>query len=109
MVCSPDPHQKGIKLDNGKPCVRRGLIEYFPRACMAIAEVSAFGAKKYTWKGWVDVPEALERYGDAELRHACYASMGEKTDKESGLLHAAHEAWNALARLELLLMEEENA
>jgi len=30
-------------------------------------------------------------------------------DVETGLLHAAQEAWNALARLELILREEENA
>jgi hypothetical protein len=30
-------------------------------------------------------------------------------DLESGLLHAAHAAWNSLARLELLIKESEGA
>ena len=29
-------------------------------------------------------------------------------DDDSGLLHAAHMAWNSLARLELLLREKKN-
>ena len=40
------------KLDVGKAPVNQGVIEYFPRALLAVAEVSAFGAKKYSWSGW---------------------------------------------------------
>lgn len=101
------PNSPGAKLDAGKSPVRRGLLEYFPRACMAVADVSAFGAKKYTWNGWASVPGGLERYGDAEVRHICKAAIEGDTDKDSGLLHAAHEAWGALARLEFLLREKE--
>ena len=32
----------------------------------------------------------------------------EKCDQESGLYHAAHEAWNALAVLEFLIRGEED-
>jgi hypothetical protein len=32
--------------------------------------------------------------------------MGEERDSESSILHAAHAAWNALARLELILLAE---
>lgn len=104
-----DPHGKvpgtsGAKLDTGKSPVRRGLLEYFPRACMAVADVSAHGAGKYTWGGWRTVPDGIGRYGDAECRHICKAAIDGKQDKDSGLLHAAHEAWGALARLELLLI-----
>jgi hypothetical protein len=99
------PHAPGAKLDAGKAPVRRGLLEYFLRACMAVAEVSAFGAQKYTWGGWRDVPDGAARYGDAEARHICKAAIDGPEDPDSKLLHAAHEAWNALARLELLLSE----
>jgi hypothetical protein len=99
----------GVKFDSGKSPVRRGLLEYFPRACMAVADVSAAGAKKYTWKGWATVPDATARYGDAEVRHICKAAIEGPTDPDFGCLHAAHEAWNAMARLELVLIESETA
>lgn len=101
------PHEPGAKLDAGKPSVRRGFINYFPRAILAVAAVSDHGQKKYTWGGWKEVPDGINRYGDAELRHMCYEAMGQKIDLDSDALHAAHEAWNAMARLELILCEME--
>ena len=95
------PHEPGAKLDAGKPKIRKGLLEQFPRACIAVAQVSEFGAGKYTWGGWKTVPAGDERYGDAEVRHICKAAIEGLYDKDSGLLHRAHEAWNALAALEL--------
>jgi hypothetical protein len=102
-----NPKEAGAKLDAGKSPLRRGLIEYFPRACLAVADVSAFGASKYAWNGWETVPEGVERYGDAMARHIAKRVIEGPHDKDSGLLHAAHEAWNALARLELILRENE--
>lgn len=101
------PGEPGSKLDAGKSPVRRGLLEYFPRACSAVAEVSAFGASKYAWNGWETVPDGVQRYGDAQQRHAIKAMVEGPIDSDSGLLHAAHEAWNALARLELIMRESE--
>ena len=100
-----DPKKLGAKLDAGKSPIRRGLLEYFPRACLAIADVSAAGASKYTWKGWESVLDGINRYGDAEIRHIVKAAIEGPVDEDYGLLHAAHEAWNALARLELILRE----
>jgi hypothetical protein len=40
-------------------------------------------------------------------RHLIEEAVGHVHDKDSGLLVAAHTAWNALARLELMLKEEE--
>lgn len=107
-----DPHGKnpgepGAKLDAGKAPLRRGALEYFPRALMAVAEVSAFGASKYAWNGWETVPDGVNRYGDAGARHIAKERLEGPHDSDSGLLHAAHEAWNALARLELILREKE--
>ena len=101
------PHEPGAKLDAGKPPVFQGLIDYFPRACMAVAEVSAVGAKKYAWKSWQHVPNALERYSDALGRHLLYEAAGQELDQDTGLLHKAHAAWNALAVLEMVLREKE--
>jgi hypothetical protein len=101
-----DSKQGGAKLDAGKPCVWRGVIDYFPAAIRAVATVSTFGASKYSWKGWSTVPEGFERYSDAMVRHLVSESDEGPYDNDSGLLHAAHVAWGALARLEFLLHEK---
>ena len=101
------PQEPGAKLDHGKAPIRRGVLEYFPRALEEVAKVSEFGAGKYAWKGWMSVPDGINRYGDAEGRHILKAALEGEYDRDSGLLHAAHEAWNALARLELILREKD--
>lgn len=103
-------HSEGAKLDAGKAPVFRGLLDYFPRACMAVADISEFGASKYLWKGWETVPDGVNRYSDAEVRHIAKEPIEGPYDKDSGRLHKAHRAWNAMAVLELTLreMEEEN-
>ena len=103
-----DPHTAGAKLDAGKPPILRGVLEYFPRAMIAVADVSAFGASKYTWRGWETVPDGIARYGDALARHLVKERLEGPTDSDSGLPHAAHAAWCALARLELILKEAES-
>lgn len=95
-----NPHQPGAKLDHGKAPVLRGCVAYFPRALEAVAEVSSFGASKYTWNGWRTVPDGANRYGDAMVRHLTMEAADGPNDRDSGLAHAA---WNALARLELLI------
>lgn len=100
-----DPHEPGAKLDAGKN--RLGLVlGGFPRALEAVGEVGTYGANKYTDNGWKHVPDGAERYGDAMYRHLMSAAKGEEFDRESGLRHLAHAAWNALAVLELLLRDE---
>jgi hypothetical protein len=95
-------HAPGVKLDHGKP--RAGLVlGGFARALTAVSDVGTFGAKKYTPHGWRSVPHGFERYTDAMVRHQLAEAVGEQFDAESGLSHAAHAAWNALARLELML------
>ena len=96
--------EPGSKMDAGKSPVRRGLLEYFRRACLAVAQVSAAGANKYSWKGWESVPDGINRYSDAIGRHEL-AIEGDfaRRDPDSGALEATAVAWNALARLELVL------
>lgn len=96
-----------VKFDGGKSPIFRGAVSYFPRAISAVAAVSAFGASKYAWNGWRGVPDGYNRYSDAMVRHLAYEGEGEVLDPDSGLLHAGHAAWNALARLEILLTEME--
>lgn len=96
------PNTPGAKLDAGKSPLFQGLLDYFPRACLAVAGVSAAGAKKYAWKGWESVPDGINRYSDAMLRHVANESIEGPLDPE-GFAHKAQVAWNALAVLELFL------
>ena len=96
------------KDDREKSPVRSGLLEYFPRSCMAVADLSVWGAEKYSWGNWKKVENGKRRYGDAGVRHICEAAIHGDIDKESKMNHAVHEAWNALARLEFILEEEES-
>lgn len=97
----------GAKLDAGKSPVLQGLLDYFPRACLEVARVSEIGAKKYSWKGWEKVLDGPIRYGNALVRHIIAEGIEGPYDKDTGLLHASQEAWNALARLELILREHD--
>lgn len=105
----------GAKLDAGKAPVFQGAIDYFPRALMAVAGVSFQGARKYTWKGWKDVPDGQNRYRNAAQRHAVKESIEGPYDLDflndpnnpAKVLHRAQVAWNDLAALELYLIEEE--
>lgn len=105
-----DPNKIGtgaVKFDKGKPAVWRGVINYFPRALWGVAEISTFGANKYAWNGWEAVEDGYARYQDGKFRHALLNSMGQEFDDDSKLLHLKHEAWGALAALELYLREKE--
>lgn len=94
----------GAKLDAGKP--RPALVmRDMPRAMLAISEVATYGAEKYSESGWLQVPRGEARYGDAMLRHLIGESIEERD--QSGLLHSAQVAWNAMARLELMLRRKE--
>lgn len=96
----------GVKHDAGKP--RYGLVlGGFSRALERVVQVGTFGANKYSDDGWLTVPGGHGRYTDAMLRHHFAEAGGEELDGESGMLHAAHRAWNALAVLELKLIELE--
>mgnify|MGYP000060525734 CR=1 FL=1 len=99
-----DQHAPGAKLDAGK--LRPALVlGGFANALLAVTKVGTDGAAKYTDNGWREVANGFKRYSDAEGRHRLYREAGETHDKLSGSLHLAHEAWNALAKLELYLME----
>lgn len=99
-----DLHSPGAKADAGK--IRPALVlGGFARALTAVSDVGTYGARKYTDNGWEDVPDGLRRYDEALVRHWLAEKRGERCDKDTGLLHQAHLAWNALARLELMLRE----
>lgn len=96
----------GAKLDAGKTEV--GLIfNDMPRALLAVAEIGTYGRHKYSKGGWIQVEDGVERYTNAMDRHRLRESI-ENVDRETEMLHAAHLAWNALARLELIIREQES-
>lgn len=100
-------HQPGAKLDAGK-VEPRLIIEGMARAIWAVSEIATFGKYKYTENGWVAVPNGQERYADAGYRHTLKRAMGQPVDTDSDKLHLAHEAWNAMAKLDLYLREQES-
>jgi hypothetical protein len=113
MVKEVDPYGKqqgesGAKLDQGKPAIVRGCLHYFPKSLTEVARLSTIGSSKYSWAGWRGVPDGINRYADALGRHEL-AIAGDYTrrDPDSGVLEATAVCWNALARLELILRENE--
>lgn len=89
----------------GKIPVWQGVFAYFSNALQAVGAISKFGAHKHNdgafptkWRAY-----KADVYGDALARHITEENKGDLYDSESNMLHAAHEAWNALARLEKLL------
>ena len=97
--------EEGMKHDNEK--IRAALVlGDFSRSLTKVCEVGAFGAAKYAEGDWIRVNKGIERYTDAMLRH-WLLEQHEELDSESNFLHAAHCAWNALARLDLILREVE--
>ena len=97
------PHAPGAKLD-GQKVMAELTLDGFSRALLAVAEVSTYGARKYSPGGWQHVEDGQTRYRRAGDRHRL-ARGHETVDPESRLLHLAHEAWNRLAELELMLRE----
>lgn len=94
------PHEPGAKLDAGKPLA--GVLGEFGLALLEVAKVGTFGAGKYSRSGWQHAKDGAIRYSDAMWRHLLLEHV-EACAPDSGLLHEAHVAWNALARLELKL------
>ena len=94
----------GAKMDQGKPKCSQ-ILGMFARALWEVSKVGTFGADKYSMGGWKHVEDGIHRYANARARHGLLRAMGETNDPDSGLLHLAHEAWNALAVLELYLRE----
>lgn len=65
----------------------------------AVRDVYTFGAEKYAPNTWQKLENGYERYKAAMFRHVLAHEQGEMRDRESGLPHLAHAAWNALAML----------
>jgi hypothetical protein len=83
---------KGLRYNEGK--LRVDLIP--PEWILGLAEVMTKGAEKYEARNWEKGMEWSKCYASL-LRHTLKFWSGEDIDPESGLPHAYHIAWNALA------------
>lgn len=77
--------QGGLKYDSEKP--RTDLLD--PLALEGLAQVLAFGAKKYAAHNWRN-GLSYSRLAGAALRHTFAIIRGEDLDPESGLPHVDH-------------------
>ena len=73
-----------------------------------IVEVYHFGAQKYAPNTWKQLENGEQRYKAALLRHLVEHDKGNLRDNESGLLHAQHMCWNAIAMLYFAIKKEQN-
>lgn len=100
-----DQHAPGAKLDNNK--IQARLLKRFGLALLAVADLATGGARKYSANGWAKVEKGEERYEDAALRHVL-KDMFELKDPDMNQPHAVSEAWNALAKLQLMIEENKH-
>lgn len=99
---------KGKKYDSGKSMVGT-LCRVFPRALLGVGQCIKFGTRKYPKPdNWKLVDGAFTRYQDSMMRHYLKFLAGQEKDSETNLLHLKHMVWNALAILELYLMDHKD-
>jgi hypothetical protein len=112
-----DQHEPGAKNDHDK--IDMSLLEFLPNALLEVCRVMDYGQTKYTRGGFLEVPDAMNRYTAAMFRHYLKECLGEKYDQgdpfldtEAGrpyigtLRHDAQVVVNALFRLEYRMREE---
>lgn len=96
---------QNLKADEGKP--NPLLLELgCTHALLAVIQVLEFGASKYKPHSWKDV--SMQRHNAAARRHRIARDMGDDYDRESGLLHLAHETANLLFQLEAICCNKSN-
>jgi hypothetical protein len=87
--------------------------EGFPNAILEVAKVMTWASENKGYKDhdWVNLPDADSAFSAAASRHKLKGIIQkingvevlQRTDEESNILHKAHEAFNTLAELELML------
>ena len=66
-----------------------------------IVKVYTAGAKKYAPNNWMHLENGYERYKAALFRHICEFERGNRRDADTGCIHLAQVAWNAIAMLHI--------
>lgn len=97
-----------------KPQPLRGVLHRFPRAILAIAECTRVGTEKrgipLEDMSFADDPQSRVRYGEALVRHLLAEAIEGPVNTDPAdqcLWHDVQEAWDALARLECRLKQDE--
>lgn len=104
VIASQTATSGGRKFDGGKR--QYGLVP--PIAFAHFVDVLTTGAKKYEPDNWRRVPNAIDRYFDAAMRHMWDGyKAGEQLDPETKKHHLAH-AMCCLAFIIDLEMKEKN-
>lgn len=85
--------EAGLRFDAGKS--RWDLV---PPEIGELVDVYTFGATKYAARNW-ELGMSWGRVFGSLLRHAWAFWRGEDIDRETGMHHMAHCAWNAIALL----------
>lgn len=85
----------------------------FPNAVFEVAKVMTWAAQNKGYKphDWVNLPDAESSFPAAASRHRVKGliqkvsglAVSDRVDEESAILHKAHEAFNVLAELELMV------
>lgn len=70
-----------------------------------IVKVLTAGSKKYADNSWQNIPDGYNRYKAAMLRHLMEVERGIKEDEDTGCLHIAQVATNALFMLHIKIRE----
>lgn len=94
---------EGVKYDKGKLRIAE-MLEDFNEPLQEMCRVWQYGAHLYSKGNWKFVDNAKDRYTNALMRHLLSEKYN-KYDYDSKLMHAAHVAWNALARLYFIMQE----
>lgn len=94
---------KSIKNDRKDGKVRMDLLPW--PELEKIAEVYTAGAAKYGDHNWENLENGYERYKGAMLRHLTEIEKGNAIDEDTGCLHIAQVAWNAIAMVHFKLKE----
>jgi hypothetical protein len=68
-----------------------------------VAKVLTAGAKKYGANRWQNLEDGYNRYKGALLRHLTEVEKGNMVDEDTGCLHAAQVACNAIFMLHFVM------
>lgn len=94
----PQDGKKNDRLD------RKLRWELLPLPLMEeVVRVYTAGSEKYGPDNWQRLENGYERYEAALLRHLNEAQKGNMIDADTGCLHIAQVAWNAIAMLHFVM------
>lgn len=106
--------ERPVLEERKKDKIRMELFdEGFPNAILEVAKVMTWASENKGYKDhdWVNLPDADSAFSAAASRHKLKGIIQKlngvealnRTDEESNILHKAHEVFNGLAELELML------